>query len=225
MDSGPFDRLMESSPLRQWINRTIQSFWLYGSPGTGKTVLCTQLIEHVQVLCDMEGKFCLYFYFHFRNSQSIVDILGSIIAQLCQQTSSLPQPLRDMYNICRQGKLAPLKEHLLQALDFLLIATSKGIYIILEGLDECSERDEVFQLIGRLLQAGAALFISSRPEADIANALQDLMDCSVDLTSPPEEIIRQHIRKVIEFESWPSELKIEVEEALVEQSQGKYSFL
>ena len=130
-----------------------------------------------------------------------------------------------MYNICRQGKLAPLQEHLLQALDFLLVATSKKKYIFLEALDECSERDEVFQLIGRLLQAGAALFISSHPEADITNVLQDLMDCSVDLTWPPEEIIARHIRKVVEFEPWPSELKIEVEEALVEQSQGKYSFL
>jgi ankyrin repeat domain-containing protein 50 len=228
MDSTQFNRLIRSSPLREWINGSIESFWLYGSAGTGKTVLSTQIIEHLQALCDKEGKLCLYFYFRRVNQESLVDMLGSIIAQLCRQTLQLPEPLRDMYNLCEKGKLAPLKEYLIQVLDSLLITTaSKRIYLFLEGLDECSERDEVFQLIRSLLQLrpNVSLFISSRKEPDITNALQDLMDCSVDILSPPEDIkvhISRYIRKVVkEFEPWPSELKVEVQKALVEKCDGE----
>jgi hypothetical protein len=224
------EHLIQSSPFEAWIEGALQSFWIYGGPGSGKTCLCMNAIDHVQTLCQSDpAKRCAYFYFGLNDLEEdpLYVMLGSIIGQLCLQISPFPESLRNLYSLSGKGQLPAKKEALVKLLISLLItSTFERTYLFLDGLEECRERGELFELINKILQTDVALLMTSRKEPDIKDILQGSADCAFDIndlsrTTNPD--ISTYIRKQVEsFEQWPHEVKLEVRETLVKQSRGRY---
>lgn len=77
---------VDSKRLMAWCDSTIFSvFWPDGITGAGKTTLMTTAVEKLD---SMNGRYCkvAYFYYSFADSESldIVNILASVLAQLCE---------------------------------------------------------------------------------------------------------------------------------------------
>jgi hypothetical protein len=100
-------------------------------------------------------------------------IFGSIIRQMLEQSQLTPEnpimvSLKQFY---RDHKLDTFESR--SSLERLLCqitsiaATFREVFIILDGLDECSPREHLLQIIMRLIRRNIRVLTASRPERDI----------------------------------------------------------
>jgi hypothetical protein len=86
-----------------------------------------------------------YFYFDFRDiqKQNAKGMAQSLIYQICKRKPAIPDAvfrLWDQYRHNTRAQEPGLKDHLLPALKESLVGF-KRIYIVLDGLDECSSEN------------------------------------------------------------------------------------
>src|SRR2546423_9526718 len=97
-------------------------------------------------------------------------MLRSIIMQIGIGMSQIPDVVEKLYKQYSDGKQEPGRRSLVETLQFLL-ASSNRMYLILDAVDECSERKEVFEVISNITQRTVGLLATSRKERDITEPL------------------------------------------------------
>ena len=129
-----------------------RSLWLHGIPGAGKTVLCSTIIDDVKSRSPHIP--CLYFYLDFNDvqKQKVVNMLYSFLAQL--STTDVPPEVRRLYEACgygtRDATVVQLTETLL-AIARQIPSQMNSIYIMIDALDECSDRKTLLGVIKTIL--------------------------------------------------------------------------
>jgi Cdc6-like AAA superfamily ATPase len=79
--------LLTSDQYLRWKNVTASFLWLYGIPGSGKTILSSTIIEDILFSKDENREFALaHFYFNFNDpqKQTAESLLKSLTWQLLQ---------------------------------------------------------------------------------------------------------------------------------------------
>jgi hypothetical protein len=216
---------IESDDFKSWIQRVGAFAWLYGIPGAGKTVLCSTIIEHVQEVCSAKSAYqYAYFYFDFNDitKQKTSQMLQSVIAQLCSRRRDIPAELYELYKRNGDGQRQPTLQQLIETLHVL--AKDSRTYIIMDALDESSEREELLETLTKELN-DVNILVTSRKEQDISEFLNDVADITVSLAgSKIDNDIDLHVRKCLEtdkqFRNWSSSLKQKIEKALVKKADG-----
>lgn len=166
---------IESKAYADW-KITPSLFWLHGIPGCGKTVLSSTILENVQQ--TKPDSAVLYFYFDFNDAekQRHEKMIRSLVCQLSRYCAS--SILQTLHSSCSNGSRQPTGELLLSTLHQMM--TSLGdTYIILDALDECTERDELLADIEEILswkELKLHLLTTSRKETDIEEVLTPLSD-------------------------------------------------
>jgi hypothetical protein len=135
-----------------------------------------------------------YYYFDFKEEakQNLRGFLSSLVVQLCAKSDSCYQILLRLYSTHDNGSHLPDDDALAQCLkDMLGLPKQPTIYLIADALDECpsisgvvSQRKRVLRLIKVLFEArlpNLRLCVTSRPEADILEALEPLASHTVSL--------------------------------------------
>ena len=135
-----------------------------------------------------------YYYFDFRDAakQDVRGLLSSLVVQLCAKSDLCYDILSDLYSKHDVGLRLPDDDSLTQCLnDMLELPGQPPIYIIVDALDECpnspgatSPRELVLDLkedLVALQLPNLRICITSRPEADIQDALGPLVSHSVSL--------------------------------------------
>jgi len=135
-----------------------------------------------------------YYYFDFRDTakQDVRGLLSSLVAQLCAKSDLCYDILSHLYSQHDAGSQLPDDEALTQCLkDMLELPGQPQIYIIVDALDECpnssgvpSPREGVLDLIEDFVEShlpNLRICVTSRPEADIQEALGPLASYSVSL--------------------------------------------
>jgi len=141
---------IQSEQFIEWTKATKASLWIQGIPGAGKTILCSTIIEDVIKICKCTPvNQYAYFDFDFNDKRTVVDMLRGIIAQLCHQ-KGLPSELHQLYQNCNNGRRQPGQAHLLKVFSSLL-ATSYRTSVILDALDECTERNDLLEAIQQII--------------------------------------------------------------------------
>ncbi|KIW86271.1 hypothetical protein Z517_01666 [Fonsecaea pedrosoi CBS 271.37] len=142
--------LLDHHLFREWCqsidNRIL---WIVGPPGSGKTVLSTSIIEHIQTSRNAHELKAVAFFYCSQNSQqnrTTISILATLIAQIIAQFEDLPEVVLKSYN--RSTKCA--RPRLSMADQPLLLITSlcgllDEVYILIDGLDEAESPDEVLR--------------------------------------------------------------------------------
>ena len=221
---------IQTNAFLKWKNSIRSSLWLTGIPGAGKTVLCSTIIEHVKGLCQRNAHSQIaYFYFDFNDPQkrTIVGMLRSMIVQLCAGEAQLSIRVHDLYNQCNDGNEQPTLKDLIKTL-FSLLENGKGTYLIMDALDECSEREKLMDVIDQIIKNPSLyvnLLMTSRKEQDILEGFQDVIDFQIDLKGDGIDTdIELHIRKRLEndkrLRKWNSLIKQEILEALITGAHG-----
>jgi len=64
----------------EWESSSGSLLWVHGKPGSGKSVICSSLIQDIMDKCDAGSAIMAYFYFDFRdlNKQSCHDLISKI---------------------------------------------------------------------------------------------------------------------------------------------------
>jgi hypothetical protein len=152
--------------------------------------LSAGIIEDILSDCDLDESIaCAYFFFDGRGEQNDLQQLGgmvrSLIRQFATQGSANLEPLITLYKRCHDGgsqpSIASLWAVLLSILD-----SFPNAYIVVDALDECTEREKVLKWIKAVTELKKRTFhllVTSRDDEDIAARLRTLDPLSFPLGS------------------------------------------
>ncbi|KAI9455153.1 hypothetical protein BJY52DRAFT_1172356, partial [Lactarius psammicola] len=220
--------------------------WIHGKPGSGKSVLCSSIINDITTLCNDGSATMGYFYFDFRdiNKQARRNLLSSLLTQLSNCSDHFCDILSRLYKAHDNGARQPSDSALIQCLKEMLTLPNQGpVYLIMDALDECpdtsdvpSAREQVLDLIKDLVGLrfpSLHICVTSRPEVDISDVLGLIASQTVSLQdeSGQKKDIADYVRSVVYSGSgkfmrrWRHEDKEHVIKTLSERADGMFRWV
>ncbi|KAJ7609589.1 hypothetical protein DFH06DRAFT_1246947 [Mycena polygramma] len=218
--------LEESAQFREWMYSPNSCLWLYGISGSGKTVLSSSIIETVRG----RGEACAFFYFEATNSKqrTITHFLCSLVIQLSVQLEPPDQVLHALWKSHADGQqgLPTDSELVTKALIPILRKFNRPVYIVLDALDEASDRREnlldVVTVIVDAQLSNVRLLVASRPEVRFEARLAD-RGVAVSLEGVVNQDIECFVDAILSKETrWPAARKGDVKTKLLERSGGMF---
>ncbi|KAH9059054.1 hypothetical protein EDB87DRAFT_1832309 [Lactarius vividus] len=82
----------QGSIFLEWKSKSTTSLlWIHGKPGSGKSILCSAIIQDITALWEAGLASMAYFYFDFKDTdkQHLRDLLPSLLTQLSSRSDSL----------------------------------------------------------------------------------------------------------------------------------------
>ncbi|KAH9057164.1 hypothetical protein EDB87DRAFT_1129055 [Lactarius vividus] len=229
---------LEGHIFQEW-HSTGSLLWIHGKPGSGKSILCSTIIQRIVSLCDGGRASMAYFYFDFRddNKKHRHNLLPSLLVQFAEHSIPCCDIISRLYLAHGKGTQPPSDEALANCLTNMLSATTQHpIYIIVDALDECpdtsgvrSPRERVLSFIKRLVDLrlrNLHICVTSRPEIDIRNRLEPLTSLRVSLhdqTGHKEDIakyIGSEVNIIANDKRWREDDKGVVIATLSEKADG-----
>ncbi|QYT03170.1 hypothetical protein H0G86_010139 [Trichoderma simmonsii] len=237
--------LDRSETFKAWEESMVsKSFlWLHGKAGSGKSILSSSVIKHLQDRHKGNSMNVLaYFYFSFSDGQKqkIDGMLASLIKQISAYRPYIPQSVQSLGEYKNNGG-RPDTETLIEA----LIASIQGfsaVYIIIDALDECptlnGERKRLLRSLCDILNAAPDslhMLCTSRKENDIDKAIRPLLcdpwGAEIDL-SVQRKVLDDDIGKYIdsiladaEYDTWPTDIKEESRNVLIKKADGMFQYV
>ncbi|KAH8695894.1 hypothetical protein GQ44DRAFT_598393, partial [Phaeosphaeriaceae sp. PMI808] len=172
---------LEGREYTRWKTEAASRLWLYGIPGCGKTILCSAVLHDVLQYCHRSSRrVAAYFFFNFNDEQKRDPgkMLRSLICQLSQLSDNIPASLGDLFSSCESGQRQPSADALQEVLR-LVIQELPQVYVILDALDECSQRAELMEMLETIVGwnlENLHLLLTSRRERDIESTLEGFVD-------------------------------------------------
>jgi tetratricopeptide (TPR) repeat protein len=125
--------------------------WINGRPGSGKSVLSTSVIADLQHQKEKKkGTEVFYFFFDKTDERrnSVMAAIVSMIAQLVGRLPSLPTNLLSIYQAATKFGRSQVSDsdEPLRILSSL-VKTIPRLYVVLDGLDECTDLDKIIEFI------------------------------------------------------------------------------
>ncbi|KAF7902876.1 hypothetical protein EAF00_002778 [Botryotinia globosa] len=222
--------LLTDTSFQNWLNGLSDPIlWCYGSPGCGKTILSTTVIQYLQDYYASTPTV----YFHCsstdRLKQSQESIYISLLGQITAQANVIPQALisaylfAERYGRCRISFADRIPELLTEVLHEL-----PALNIIIDGVDECESEDMSGML--RLLNSisrdrnSIRLLFFSRDILPVRKELGSLPFIHINANSVQSDI-DQYLREAIEtLPCTESHLKQYVYNVLSQKAAGMFLF-
>ncbi|KAF8492409.1 hypothetical protein F5888DRAFT_1909189 [Russula emetica] len=219
--NGTTQWFFQGTIFNQWKS-TGSFLWVHGKPGSGKSVVCSSIIQDVMTLCDAGKASLAYFYFDFRDidKQNLCNLLPSLLIQLSAQSDPCCDILSRLYSVHNRGG---------------------PTYIIMDALDECpttssvpSPREDVLGLVDELVGlqiTNLHICITSRPEHDIRAVLEPLTLRPVSLhdESGQQEDIANYVASFVHSDQrmrrWREEDRELVIKTLSEKADGMFRWV
>ena len=188
------------------------------------------IVQDLVAYCQSNPSFAIaYFYFDFHDSmkQRYENLVRSLVDQLYTQCTNTPEVLENLYSRNRDGAWQPTTEALVAALRDI-VYRFQHTYIVLDALDECSERGELLSLIEEIIDwkiETLHLLATSRKEQDIDDCLSSRVSNEIDIQSTLVDAdirvhVRDQLRKDRKLKKWSPDAQAEIETALVDGAHG-----
>lgn len=182
---GTCEWFTSKSDFIDWWSASTNSpplVWLSGNAATGKSVLTSHVIRHLQA----QNLTCSYFFFKHNSTgkSSVGDCLRSLAFQMaCSDESARSKLLsleKDDSLWDRGDERAVWRKLFLRGL--FLTGSPQPHFWIIDALDECNNFQSLFPLLSRIPNY-LRILVSSRSTQDIENGFMGLGD----------RVLRQHI--------------------------------
>ena len=173
----------------------------------------SSIIDDIRALQKFGLASLAFFYCDFRESQKkdVHGLLSSLLVQLGDQSDIYSAALSDFYAAHGRGSQHAGDDVLLECLkDMLKLPGQATVYIIIDGLDECSTttgvpspRENVFRLVEELVGLhvpNLRICVTSRFEVDISDVLQPLAFRSISLHEENGQVqdIAEYVKSVLD---------------------------
>ncbi|KAL8834200.1 MAG: hypothetical protein Q9176_007628 [Flavoplaca citrina] len=235
--SGTGAWLVERAEFHHWLRDNEQDYlsrvlWIHGAPGVGKSVLCGTVIEYLQkrqAKNEAEVPPLAYFYYDssFAKRRTPFDICKALILQLQSQCPGPLAALQAAYrSAARHGR-----SHISDADDVFSLfgrvaAELESLYIVVDGLDECTDIPTVIKwLLGATSSmTSLRLIIFSRDTLKIRKGFAGFpsLDLTVDLMKPDIEIYLSECVLSLPCDTW--QMKDRVLSILSRKADGMFLF-
>ncbi|KAF7121921.1 hypothetical protein CNMCM5793_009475 [Aspergillus hiratsukae] len=228
-DSGGW--IFNTPELESWLhNGASDILWIYGKPGAGKSVIASNIIDHL-VQSYPVPEIGIAFVYHDHNDVdkfgSLRRLITAMMARLCWRLATLPSDLTMLKPKHSSPTAAGTYEFFLR-----LAGEFKEVYLIIDALDEWSLelRQHLLHFLLSLKKEKSPIFkvlITSRPDPDIHAKLGQYI--TVNLSAQRDHVcdIKDVIQgKVDEFVQSgrlylkQADLSNEIVSILTERSQG-----
>ncbi|CAF3539468.1 unnamed protein product, partial [Fusarium graminearum] len=222
--------LLQSEEFLYWLAASKQTLFCPGMPGAGKTILTSIVIDSLNSKFDNDSEIGIaYIYCNFRrqHEQNIGDLLASVLKQLTQCRSSLPDSVKSLYDWHKTKRTRPSVDEILGLLQSVAAMHSR-VFIIIDALDECLASDgcrtrflsELFNLQTR---HGTNIFATSRFIPEIMDRFQTSL--SIEIRASPDDVARYlegHIEQLPSFIQHDRQLQEEITTGISEAVDGMY---
>jgi hypothetical protein len=189
------------------------------------------IIGHSQ---DQTGAVALaYHYCDFANSSTLdpSKIMGSLVRQLAQQMDAISSEIQNMYN--KFSGQPPQLHKLFEVLDCIAKQTFEMTYLVIDGLDECLNRQLVLDGIRQLCKASdhtksLKVLLSSRPEYDIRQALSTTPAFSIEprhIELDMETLVRAELAEMQNLRAMPLSVQESLISDLMKRADGMFRWL
>jgi hypothetical protein len=135
--------LLDSAKYQTWLNISNQTLFCPGIPGAGKTILTSIMVDDLITRFQNDptvGIAYIYCNFQWKDEQKIDDLLASMLKQLAQGQSSLPDSVKDLYDRHKVKRTQPSLNKTLKSLHSVTAMYSR-VFIVVDALDECQVSD------------------------------------------------------------------------------------
>ncbi|TGO51919.1 hypothetical protein BOTNAR_0340g00030 [Botryotinia narcissicola] len=132
---GTGEWLFRSQEYRNWLSGKNRLLWCSGSPGAGKTVLTSAIVDDLETRFAVSNVGIAFIYCNYAEKISIAGYLASIIQQLIRQRYVIPDYILDLYH---KHRSMGTNINAAEAVHLLHILTSEfpRLYIVVDALDE-----------------------------------------------------------------------------------------
>ncbi|KAF9071941.1 hypothetical protein BDP27DRAFT_1418517 [Rhodocollybia butyracea] len=194
-----------------WLSSEERILCLFGQPGSGKSVLCSSVIEELQSSPLTQ---VIYHYCDFRDQHStnVKTIFHSLLAQLISELLSTTDRVVDW-----------IIDH--------LSSRDEQQYVVIDALDECEDFEPLIHCLLRLASIPkVSLLLSSRQERDIYELLCDhsiisLGDEGMSVLADIIIHIDHELKDRRQLSRFPSSVKADIALALMEKADGMFRWV
>jgi len=224
--------LTENETFTKWLRGSNNHLWLSGIPGAGKTVLSTLVVQRCMTLAT-ESRAVAFFYCDYkdRNSQSAINLLGSLASQLARQHEKSFDLLKAYYSALRPQHQLPRRPEIEELTQLLQDMSNvfEDVRLIVDGLDECGDSAGEASRTLKSLVAGdhtMSMCILSRDEPDIREEFQSAFCDYIEIAAHTKDLdhyVRSEMeerRKIKRLRVKSNDLKEEIVRQLVSRANG-----
>ena len=155
--------------------------------------------------------------------------MRSILFQFASQQHDRLHVLEQLYQKCGNGQQQPA-EDVIRSLLRDAIAGTENKYIVLDALDECTDREDLLTFLHDLInskQQGLRVMATSRRERDIEERLSSIAHYNINIQSAlVDEDIRIYVRGRLatdaKLKKWPPSVQEEITTAMMDKANGMY---
>jgi len=143
---------LDTSEFKRWLQGSDKTLFCPGIPGTGKTMMAAIAIDHLCRTTRGDDIAVAYLFCSYKaqTDQNASGLFAALLKQLVQNRPEIAAPVTQMYKLHSKRGSKPSFSDILQALQSIFSAYIT-IFIIVDALDECSDRDGTRgQLIDKL---------------------------------------------------------------------------
>jgi hypothetical protein len=190
------------------------------------------VLQHCQ---DNPGKATAYLFFDFndKEKQDLEMMVRSLLCQLSQQSIKIPASLDALFSSCESGQRQPLNYALMNALQSMIQDLPQS-YIVLDALDECTQRAELIEMFETMVGwkvPNLHLLVTSRRERDIESSLEGFVDTQNSICLQSEVVdkdIQQYVQQRLaddkRLRKWEKDasMMVQIETVLMSRAKGMY---
>ncbi|KAK3619913.1 hypothetical protein LTR22_025799 [Elasticomyces elasticus] len=227
---------LQGAQFQAWKVGEAPFTWLYGSAGSGKTILSAGIIQDMQGYCDDDlARSLAFFFFDFNDAEkrNPTNMVKSLLSQFLNSCTHLPDAVRVLHATCEKGRREASEQQLLQALKDT-IRLLPAPFVVLDALDECSSWNGLFDVIVEMQswdKYTLRVLLTSRKEVDVEVALEHIVPVD-NRTCLESHLVDKDIRTYVQerlakdksFKRWQkdSEIQKEIGRTLGRNANGMF---
>jgi Cdc6-like AAA superfamily ATPase len=222
--------LLDSTEFRTWLDNSKQTLFCPGIPGVGKTILTTIVIDDLTTRFQNDsniGIAYLYCNFRRRDEQNADDLLASLLKQLSQESPSLPDSIKDLYNVHKVKGTRPSSDDISRALQSVT-AMYLRVFIMVDALDECQTSDVcrtrlLSELFNLQTKQGTNILATSRFIPEIVDRFKGTLSLEIRASRKDvERYLEGRMEQLLPFVQQSSQLQEEIKTGISEAVDGMY---
>ncbi|GKU08442.1 hypothetical protein FLAG1_09784 [Fusarium langsethiae] len=224
--------LLQSKEFLDWLAASKQTLFCPGMPGAGKTILTSIVVDFLYSKYGNDAEIgitYIYCNYHRQHEQRIGDLLPSMLKQLTQCRSSVPESVRGLYDQHKSKRTRPSVDQLLALLQSVVAMYSR-VFIIIDALDECQSSDGcrtrfLSELFNLQTKYGANIFATSRHITEIVNCFKDSLSREIEIRASPDDVARYiegHIGQLPSCVQQNRQLQEEIATGISESVNGMF---